>query len=50
MVERWFGLLSEKQIKRGTHRSTLELEKAIRSYLAIHNENPILSYGPRPLA
>ena len=40
MVERWFGLLSEKQIKRGTHRSTIELEKAIREYLAIHNEKP----------
>ena len=38
MVERWFGLLSEKQIKRGTHRSTVELEQAIRKYLAIHNE------------
>ena len=40
MVERWFGLLSEKQIKRGTHRSTFELEQAIREYLAIHNEKP----------
>jgi transposase len=40
MVERWFGLLSEKQIKRGTHRSTIELEQAIRNYLAIHNEKP----------
>lgn len=40
MVERWFGLLSEKQIKRGTHRSTVELEQAIRQYLAIHNESP----------
>lgn len=40
MVERWFGLLSEKQIKRGTHRSTIELEQAIRQYLAIHNEKP----------
>jgi transposase len=40
MVERWFGLLSEKQIKRGTHRSTVELEKAIRNYLTIHNEKP----------
>lgn len=40
MVERWFGLLSQKQIKRGTHRSTVELEKAIRHYLAIHNDNP----------
>ncbi len=40
MVERWFGLLSEKQIKRGTHRSTIQLEQAIRKYLAIHNEKP----------
>ena len=40
LVERWFGLLSQRQIKRGSHRSTRELEKAIRHYLAIHNENP----------
>jgi transposase len=40
MVERWFGILSEKQIKRGTHRSTVELERAIRHYLAIHNDSP----------
>ena len=40
MVERWFGLLSERQIKRGTHRSTVQLEQAIRHYLAIHNEKP----------
>ena len=39
-VERWFALLTEKQIRRGTHRSTVELEKAIRSYLSIYNENP----------
>jgi transposase len=39
-VERWFALLTEKQIKRGSHRSTLALEQAIREYLAMHNENP----------
>jgi transposase len=39
-VERWFALLSEKQIKRGTHRSTSALEKAIREFLNVHNENP----------
>ncbi|MGB5104432.1 MAG: IS630 family transposase [Steroidobacteraceae bacterium] len=39
-VERWFALLTEKQIRRGTHRSTLELEKAIRSYLDLHNRDP----------
>jgi len=39
-VERWFALLSHKQIKRGTHRSTLALEKAIREFLAVHNHDP----------
>ena len=40
LVERWFALLSQRQIKRGSHRSTVQLEKAIRSFLAIHNEDP----------
>jgi transposase len=31
LVERWFAILSQRQIKRGSHRSTLELEKAIRN-------------------
>jgi transposase len=39
-VERWFATLSEKQLRRGTHRSTRALEDAIRLYLALHNENP----------
>jgi transposase len=29
-VERWFANLTEKQIRRGTHRSTRALEDAIR--------------------
>ena len=37
-VERWFALLTEKQLRRGTHRSTRALEDAIRLYLALHNE------------
>jgi transposase len=40
LVERWFAALSEKQIKRGTHRSTRELEAAIREYLRMTNEAP----------
>ena len=40
LVERWFALLSEKQIKRGAHRSVRALETAIREYLAITNEAP----------
>jgi transposase len=39
-VERWFADLTRKQIRRGTHRSTLALEKAIREYLKTYNENP----------
>lgn len=39
-VERWFATLSEKCIRRGTHRSTRQLEQAIRQYLDIHNANP----------
>jgi transposase len=40
LVERWFALLSERQIKRGSHRSTLELESAIRQYLDTYNRDP----------
>ena len=40
LVERWFALLTERQIKRGSHRSTRELESAIRDYLAVYNQNP----------
>ena len=39
-VERWFATLTERQIRRGTHRSTVELESAIRDYLAINNRDP----------
>ncbi len=40
LVERFFALLTTRQIKRGAHRSTRELEHAIRSYLTIYNEDP----------
>jgi transposase len=39
-VERWFAELTEKQIRRGSHRSTRALEDAIRLYLAAHNADP----------
>jgi len=38
-VERWFAQLTERQIRRATHRSTVELEQAIRSYLKIYNRD-----------
>jgi transposase len=39
LVERLFALLTEKQLRRGVHRSTRELEDAIRVYLDHHNRN-----------
>jgi transposase len=40
LVERWFALLTEKQIRRGVFRSTRELETAIRNYLKNYNDQP----------
>ena len=40
MVERWFALLTEKQIRRGIFRTTGELEDAIRRYISINNRQP----------
>jgi hypothetical protein len=40
LVERWFALLTEKQIRRGVHRSTRELETAITHYLQCTNDPP----------
>jgi transposase len=40
MVERWFAELTNKQIRRGAHRSTRALEDAIRHFLDVNNKNP----------
>lgn len=40
LVERWFAELTNKQIRRGSHRSTRQLEDAIKEYLAVTNEDP----------
>lgn len=37
LVERWFGALTTKQLRRGVHRSVRELETAIRTFLDAHN-------------
>jgi transposase len=39
-VERWFGLLTQRAIKRGAHTSTAQLEKTIRDYIDAHNQEP----------
>jgi hypothetical protein len=38
-VECWLAKITEKPIRRGTHRSTCQLEQAIRDDLAHYNEN-----------
>jgi transposase len=40
LVERWFAALTEKQLRRGVHRSTKELEDAIRNFIQHHNSDP----------
>ena len=39
-VERWFALLSDKQIKRGVHRSVQQLKADIAAFIHTHNNNP----------
>jgi transposase len=38
LVERFFGLLTEEALKRGSHTGILELRKAILDYVDVHNE------------
>ncbi len=39
-VERWFGLLTDKRLRRGTHTNVPALEKDIRDWITTWNENP----------
>jgi transposase len=40
LVERWFAGLTDKRIRRGTYRSTRQLEAAIQDYIRLNNEEP----------
>jgi transposase len=39
-VERWFGLLTDKLIRRGVHTSVQALENDIKAWIATWNDNP----------
>jgi len=39
-VERWFGEITEKRIRRGSFTIVPSLEKAIQEYLDYNNEQP----------
>jgi transposase len=40
LVERWFAELTNKQLRRGVHRSVVQLKAAIREFIAAHHANP----------
>jgi transposase len=40
LVERWFAELTERKLRRGTHRTVAELNTDIRAWIATWNENP----------
>jgi hypothetical protein len=40
LIERWFGELTSKRIRRGSFFSVADLEKAIEEFLAAWNKNP----------
>ena len=37
LVERWFAELTNKQLRRGVHRSVVQLKSAIREFIAAHH-------------
>ncbi len=47
-VERFFALLTEREIRRGVYRSVEDLEQAINAFLEAHNADPSRSAGPSP--
>ena len=40
LVERWFAELTNKQIRRGSHLSVRELQRAMAEFLDTHNQKP----------
>ena len=40
LVERWFALLTDRQLRRSAHQSTQALEAAIYHYLEVTNQHP----------
>lgn len=43
-MERFFGLLTEHALPRGSHKSSRDLRNAIREYLAVHNESELFKW------
>ena len=47
LVERWFGELTGKRIRRGVFVSVQDLHQAIHEYMAVWNQTRSPSFGPR---
>ena len=47
-VERWFAEITEKSIRRGTHRSVKELAHSVTHWVGTWNENPRPDVGHMP--
>lgn len=41
LVERFFGLITDKQIRRGVFTSVKDLEEKLMAFIEIHNEQPV---------
>jgi hypothetical protein len=39
-VERWFGLLTQRQLRRGSHTSVAAFKTAIEQFIAVNNDAP----------
>jgi len=39
-VERWFGLLTQRQLRRGAHTSVVALQQAIAGFIGVNNDAP----------
>ena len=48
LVERWFALLTERQLRRGVHRSTKELKAAIDDFIQSTTATQSPSSGTKP--
>jgi transposase len=41
LVESWFAALTSRELKRSSHRSTRQLEAAVRAYIDESNNDPV---------
>ena len=46
LIERWFGLLTDKQLRRRAFTSVDDLTDAINEFIDVHNQDPNHSSGP----